>query len=144
MMEELTKRNGNGVWLREIEKALKRFNASLEWFVERIAMRDEEMETIRRNGQLEECEKNDILRAKRMKSISDVLEEVEILIDSHFFNEFSKKSSTFLKKVLENRNVIDARLFRRDTEDHELHSKDNEKYQRDLRKPPMCWENERG
>ena len=31
-MEELTKRNGKGVWLREIEKALKRFDGSLEWF----------------------------------------------------------------------------------------------------------------
>ena len=29
-MEELTKRNGKGVWPREIEKALKRFDASLE------------------------------------------------------------------------------------------------------------------
>ena len=113
-MEELTKRNGKGVWFREIEKMLKRFKASLEWFVERIAVRDEELETIRRNGELEEREKNDILRAKRMKSISDVLEEVDILIDTHFFNEFLKtKSSTFLKKVLENRNAIDARLFRR-------------------------------
>ena len=30
-MEELTKRNGKGVWTREIEKVLKRFDASLEW-----------------------------------------------------------------------------------------------------------------
>ena len=37
-MEELTKRNGNGVWLREIEKALKRFDASLEWLFERIEL----------------------------------------------------------------------------------------------------------
>ena len=43
-MEELTKRNGKGVWTREIEKALKRFDASLEWLMERIEMRDEEIE----------------------------------------------------------------------------------------------------
>ena len=30
-MEELTKRNGKGVWMREIEKVLKRIDASLEW-----------------------------------------------------------------------------------------------------------------
>ena len=28
-MEEMTKRNGKGLWMREIEKALKRFDASL-------------------------------------------------------------------------------------------------------------------
>ena len=32
-MEEITKRNGKGVWFREVEKVLKRFGASLEWFV---------------------------------------------------------------------------------------------------------------
>ena len=46
-MEELTKRNGKGVWLREIEKGLRRFGASLEWFMERIQMRDEEIEALR-------------------------------------------------------------------------------------------------
>ena len=30
MVEELTKRNGKGVRMREIEKVLKRFDASLE------------------------------------------------------------------------------------------------------------------
>ena len=46
-MEELTKRNGKGVWVREIEKALKRFGASLEWLMERISLREEEMDIIR-------------------------------------------------------------------------------------------------
>ena len=45
-MEELTKRNGKGMWLREVEKVLKRFDASLEWLGERIAMREAEMEKI--------------------------------------------------------------------------------------------------
>ena len=40
MMEELTKRNGNGVWLREIGKALKRFDASLEWLIESICEKE--------------------------------------------------------------------------------------------------------
>ena len=31
MMEELIKKNGKGVWMREIEKALRRYGASLEW-----------------------------------------------------------------------------------------------------------------
>ena len=43
-MDELTKRHGKGIWLREIEKVLRRFNASLEWLMERISLRDEEME----------------------------------------------------------------------------------------------------
>ena len=34
-------------------------------------------------------EKNLIIRAKRMKSIDEVLEEVEVLIDTHFFMEFT-------------------------------------------------------
>ena len=42
-MEELTRQNGKGLWLREIEKVLKRFDASLEWLMERIALRDEEI-----------------------------------------------------------------------------------------------------
>ena len=37
-MEELTKMNGKGVWFREIEKVLKRFDASLEWLLERIGL----------------------------------------------------------------------------------------------------------
>ena len=53
-MEELTKRNGKGVWFREIEKALRRFDASLEWLLERIQMRDDEIETIKQNDEIEE------------------------------------------------------------------------------------------
>ena len=35
-MEEMTKRNGKGIRMREIEKVLKRFGGSLEWMTERI------------------------------------------------------------------------------------------------------------
>ena len=43
-MEELTKRNGKGVWFREIEKVLRLFGDSLEWLSERIALRDREID----------------------------------------------------------------------------------------------------
>ena len=46
-MEELIKRNGKGVLVREIEKVLKRFDASLEWLMERVSLREEEKDKIR-------------------------------------------------------------------------------------------------
>ena len=113
-MEELTKRNGKGAWMREIEKALKRFGASLEWFVERVSIREKEMDMIRQNGELDDHEKSLMLRAKRMTSIEDVLVEVEVLIDTHFFNEFYEtKSSSFLKRIIANQSVIEMGLFKR-------------------------------
>ena len=45
--EGLSKMNGNGVWLREVENVLKRHDASLEWLRERITMRDEEIKKIK-------------------------------------------------------------------------------------------------
>ena len=43
-----------------------------------------------------------------------MLEEVEVLIDTHFFNQFLEtKSSSFLKRVLECRSVIDTKLFKK-------------------------------
>ena len=56
-MEELTKRNGKGIWMREIENMFKRFDASLEWLVERIDMRDEEIKEINENREIEADEK---------------------------------------------------------------------------------------
>ena len=110
----LTKRNGKGVWMREIEKALKRFGASLEWLLERIGMRDDEIEKIEHDEEIEGSEKTVIIKAKRMKSISDVLEEVEVLIGTHFFDEFSEtKSSVFLKKVIANQSVIEKSLLKK-------------------------------
>ena len=89
-MEELTKRNGRGLWMREIEKTLKRFDASLEWLLERIGLMDKEIDKTRKDGQLEEGAKKELLKARKLKNIDEVLEEVEVLIDTHFFNEFSK------------------------------------------------------
>ena len=54
-------RNGKGVWFREIEKALKRFDASLEWLLERIGLRDEEIDKAGKDEQIEE-------RAKKKRS----------------------------------------------------------------------------
>ena len=49
-----------------------------------------------------------------MKSINEVLEEVGELIDTHFFNEFTEtRSSTFLKRVLENQRCLDLRLLKK-------------------------------
>ena len=110
---ELTKRNGKGVWMRELENVLRRFGASLELLLERIRTRDDEIEALRQNGQTDEREKDISIRIKRAKSIADVLEEVEVLIDAHF-NEFSEtKSSLFLKKVLANQGSIDTNLFKK-------------------------------
>ena len=50
---------------------------------------------------MKERGKNESLRAWRTKSIGDVLEEVEVLFDIHFFNELTyAKSSPFLKYVV--------------------------------------------
>ena len=64
---------------------------SLEWLLERIEMRHEEIDKIRHDGQVEEHQKNRMIQAKRMESIDEVLEEVEVLIKIHFFDEFTEK-----------------------------------------------------
>ena len=79
--------------------------------MERIALRDEEVEQVKGNREMEE-EKVQVLQAKRAKCIAEALEEVEVLIDTHFFNEFWKtKSSWFLKKVIANQSVVDMSLL---------------------------------
>ena len=97
--------------MREKEKWLKRFDASLEWLSERIAMRDEENEKIRTDDQMEGRAKSEKLNAMKMKSVAEVLKEVEVLIDTHFFNEFSEtKSSSFLK-VISSQSMFDVNLL---------------------------------
>ena len=77
-------------------------------------MRDEEMVAIRRNDEMDEREKNQTIQAKRAKSMEEVLEDVVVLIETHFFNEFFvTKSSMFLKKVIANRSPIDIKLFKK-------------------------------
>ena len=91
-MEELTKRNGKGLWLREIEKVLKRFDVSLEWLIGSIQMKDGEMETIRQNESMDEREKNDILRAKRMKSVADMMKKWVFSLTCTFTTSFPKSN----------------------------------------------------
>ena len=113
-MEELTTRHGKGIWLREIGKVLKRFDASIEWLGERIAMHEEEVEKIKRDDEMDESEKNKILVSKKAKSIGEVLEDVEALIDAHFFNEFwETKSSQLMRKVIDNQGSIDTNILKR-------------------------------
>ena len=113
-MEELTKRNGNGVWSRENKKVLKRFYASLEWLMERIKIRGEEIGTIGRNGEMNEREKDRIITVGKAKSIQDVLEEIDTLIDMHFYDEFSAtKSSLFLKKIVSNQGSVEISLLKK-------------------------------
>ena len=89
-MEETTKSNGKGIRTREIEQDLKRFDASLEWLMKRIEIRDEEIDRIRHDGQIEERPESEKLKSARFKSIDDDLEEVDVLIDTHFYDEFYK------------------------------------------------------
>ena len=63
---------------------------------------------------MEADEKAKMLRAKMIGSIEEVLEEESVLIDTHFFNEFTEtKSSAFLKNVIANQNSIGLNLFKR-------------------------------
>ena len=81
--------------------------------MERIDIRDEEIKAINENREMEADEKAKMLRAKRMRSIEEVLKEVSVLIETHFFNEFPEtKSSAFLKNVITNQNSIDLNLFK--------------------------------
>ena len=65
-----------------------------------------------KNRPSEDREKKEVLKARKIKSIDEVLEEVETVIDTYFFNEFSKtQSSSFLKSVIDNRNMIDTRIL---------------------------------
>ena len=112
-MEEVTKRNGKGVWMREIEKCLRRFDSSLEWFVDRVNLREDELRVIEQNGEIESREKAQLIQAKRTKNIRDVIEDVEVLVDSHFFNMYSEtKSSLFLKNVISHQSRIEMMFLK--------------------------------
>ena len=113
-MEELPKRNGKGIWLRELEKALKRFDASLEWLMEMIEKREGEFGKIRLDNGFQEGENSQIPRAIRAKSMTEVIEEVEVIIDTHFLDVFYQtKSCPFLKTVISCQGSIDTRLFKK-------------------------------
>ena len=68
------------------------------------------MDAIRQNGEMEE-RVNILLRSNKSRSIEEVLEEVEVLIGVHFFNEFSRtKSSAFLKRIITGQNTIEINI----------------------------------
>lgn len=81
---------------------------------ERIALRDEDIERINGDAHIEERVKNEKMKAMRMESIAEVLEEAEVIVDTHFFNEFSEtKSSMFLKRVISNQGSVEMRLLKK-------------------------------
>ena len=72
------------------------------------------MDRNRADTKMGEREKSEMLKAWRVKSIEEVVKEVEVLIDTYLFNEFSEtKSSEFLKMVISTQSAIDPRLFRK-------------------------------
>ena len=96
-MEEMTKLNGKGILIREIEKVQKRFDASLEWLMEDFLCEMTRWTKIIPDMVIQESEKKQLLSSMRIQSINDVLVEVETLTDTHFFNEFSEtETSLFL------------------------------------------------
>ena len=91
-MDELMRKNGTGVMTREIEKCTRRIDWALEWLLGQVASRDEEMETIQQNGDI--GERNGNLKGCRKKSIADVLEAVDVNIDTPSMN-FLKQEHRF-------------------------------------------------
>ena len=55
-------------------------------------MREEEIEKVRLDREIQESEKAKTLRAKKMKSIEDLVEEVEVLIEIHFSTNSARQS----------------------------------------------------
>ena len=64
-MEELTKKNWKGIWMGEIEKVFKRFGASIEWLLERIGMRERDIELNEHNREIEGSEKTVIHKCEK-------------------------------------------------------------------------------
>ena len=75
-----------------------------------------------------------------MKSIADVLEEVEEHIDTHF-NEFAKTVFTVPEKGYGNQNAIEFRLTKKTWKTQLLPQNDD--HSRDPGKPPLCREEKR-
>ena len=100
--------------MMEIENVLKRFGASLEWPMERISIREDEIEKIRTAEEIEGQVNSEKLKAMKTKSIDDVLVEVSVLIDMHLFNAFTEtRSSLFLKWAIVNQNSIEMHFLKK-------------------------------
>ena len=71
------------------------------------------------------------------------LKMLEALINTLFFDEFSKaKSLMFLKRITENQKLIDMRLFKKTWRTLDCSPKNDEDYPGDSREPPLRWEEE--
>ena len=53
---------------------LRIFDTSVEWLIERIGLQEGENDSLRRDSQIGELEMNEMLRAKKIKNIEEVLE----------------------------------------------------------------------
>ena len=72
------------------------------------------MDSIRQNGEMDEQEKGLVSRALKAKSVADVVEEVEVLIDMHHFNTFLEtKGSLFLKRIIANQSTTEMSLLKK-------------------------------
>ena len=69
------------------------------------------------DDQMEERAKNEMPKPRTIKSIEEVMEAVEVVIDTNFFNAFSEQSLSlslpFLKRVISNQGLIDLKLFKK-------------------------------
>ena len=87
--------------------------------------------------------KSEALKARRMKSMEEVMEEVEVLIDTHFLNEFSvTQSSVFLRKVVREQIAIDINILKKTWRTPNCTPK-TMKIIRDPGEPPLCGQEER-
>ena len=61
---------------------------------------------------MEDRDEKETLDARRIKGIDEVLEAVEFVIDTHFFNQF-QKSPIFPKRVIANQKSIETNILKR-------------------------------
>ena len=61
---------------------------------------------------MEDREKKDTLDARRINGIDEVLEAVEIVIDTHFFNQFQKSPLCF-RNMIANQKSIETNILKR-------------------------------
>ena len=65
-------------------------------------------------GEVDEREKDWIIRAMKAKNIKDMLKEVEVPIDTIFYDEFLEmKSLLFLNKIVSNQGLVETRLLKK-------------------------------
>ena len=141
-MQELEKRNGKGVWMREIEKMFKRFDASLEWLVERIDIRDEEIKAINENEEMEADEKAKMLRTKGWGASRRCLKRWRCSSTHTSSSSYINEIFSFSEECDRQPELNLSAPLQEDPEIHELHIEDNDSRSGDPGEPPVCWEEE--